>query len=227
MKNKNKDSIDNIEKIIEEYELKQKRDKKEKIVLIIIIIFLLLLLLAIFKLGKIGYDPNENICINQSSEEKQNQDDDDDEKDKTNQIIIKDNKGPIKMNSILDIFNNFKFENQKIIAPGSYGEYHFSIINDTNSKIVYSIKFDDIMTNKVNMKYRLKLDNSYLKGDNISYVSIEQLNISNIIALEKSNNLYTLEWYWEDDDPNDNYVGSQIEEQKYTLNVEINAEEKN
>ena len=47
---------------------------------------------------------------------------------------------------------------------------------------------------------------------------------SSSIRVKDSINLYTLEWYWEDDDIRDTYVGLQKEDQHYTLQVEIQAD---
>ncbi|MBR1802458.1 MAG: hypothetical protein IJ777_00550 [Clostridia bacterium] len=104
------------------------------------------------------------------------------------------------------------------------GTYHFCIKNDNDTDIVYDIKFSDKMNLFVNMKYKLKLDNVYVRGTEKNYVGINELDINEITVLKGSNNIYTLEWYWEDNDALDTTVGIQ-EEQYYTLNLEIEARE--
>ena len=47
--------------------------------------------------------------------------------------------------------------------------------------------------------------------------------VAEVIVPKDSANIYTLEWYWEDDDKNDTIVGSQQDKQYYKLNLEINA----
>ena len=56
-------------------------------------------------------------------------------------------------------------------------------------------------------------------------ILLDNINIKEIIVPKDSINIYTLEWYWEDDDKNDTKIGEQEENQYYTLNLEINAKE--
>lgn len=203
---------DNVNKdeLIEEYEKIQKRDRIQKIILLIIIIILLLLWLLGYRLGKIGYQEvsstptgNDNIRL----------------------IKVTDDDIEMTKNTELNIFENVKFDGEKIIAPKSKGEYTFCIKNIADKNITYDIDFKDQMNLPVNMKYKLKIDNIYIKGNQDTYISIDDLNIEDIIVLEDSINVFTLEWYWEDDDINDTIVGSQKENQYYTLNLGIQAEE--
>lgn len=198
---------------IDEYEKQRKKDKRDKIILIIIIIILLFLHLLCHKLGKIGYKKD----ISTNAEDLENM-------VKFDVIEIVD--GDIKniKNSQLNIFNNKDFDGEKIIAPKSNGEYKFCIENLVNGDLTYNIEFSDEMTNPINMKYRLKIDNIYIRGNEEEYVDIEELKIEDIVVLENSNNIYTLEWKWVDDDKADTYVGSQKEIQSYTLKLKINAD---
>ncbi len=191
----------------EELEDENKRKKRTIIILIIIIIILLLLLFFLgFRVGKIGYS---NECAVPVFGEK------------IKSIKVSDNKQEIDKNTPLDIFSNVKFDNKKIIAPGSYGSYDFMIKNTGLSKLSYDIEFKDIMDNPVNMKYRLKIDNVYIKGNEKEYVTLDELNTKNIKVMENSNNVFTLEWLWEHDDYNDTYTGSLKDNQYYTLNVYV------
>jgi hypothetical protein len=56
--------------------------------------------------------------------------------------------------------------------------------------------------------------------------TIEYFIFINVIFFGKfSNNIFTIEWYWEDDDPRDVIVGMAEGTQYYTLNLAINARE--
>ena len=79
------------------------------------------------------------------------------------------------------------------------------------------------MKHFVNMKYKLKIDNIYIRGNEKEYVGIDELNAEIIVVLKDSNNIYTLEWYWEDSDKEDTTVGSKKENQHYSLTLQINA----
>ena len=62
-----------------------------------------------------------------------------------------------------------------------------------------------------------------IRGNKKEYVRIDELNVKNIVVLKDSNNIYTLEWYWEDSDKEDTTVGSKKENQYYSLSLQINA----
>ena len=140
-------------------------------------------------------------------------------------VQVTDDDLDIEKNTKLDIFRNQKFNNEKIIAPRSSGTYSFCVENVSGKDVIYSINFEDEMKYLVNMKYKLKVDNAYIKGNENSYVSVKDLNVSDLVVLKDSINIFTLEWYWEDDDVNDTIVGSKKNDQYYTLNFEILAEE--
>lgn len=203
--------IDNKEELIEKYERKQKRDRWQKIILIIIIIILLLLWLLCWKLGKIGYNtdqlPSDPVFNEQLPT-----------------IKVSDDETEITNDNDLNIFANAKFNGETKIAPKSSGEYKFVIENISDTTLAYDIKFKDIMSNPINMKYKLKIDNIYIRGNEDKYIDIDELSVDDIVVLEDSNNIFTLEWYWEDDDKADTYVGSLESDEYYTLELMIQAD---
>ena len=185
--------------------MEKKKDNKKTIMCIIILILVLIFWLG-YRIGKIGYkettiSPNNNF--------------------ENNSIILLENDMQKIKNNQLNIFNNKDFNNEKIIAPHSKGTYQFYLQNKTNTDIIYNIKFSDEMQNFINMKYRLKLDNIYIKGNSENYVSLDELELSNIIILKDSTNIYTLEWYWDDNDKLDTFVGSREEDNYYEINLYI------
>ena len=204
-------NIEDKDKIIEGLSKKQNKDKIEKIIMIIIIIILLLMLFLLGnKIGKIGYkevsnNPENNITI----------------------IKVTDKDTELTKDTELDIFVNEKFNGEKKIAPRSKGTYKFYVENVTDGNITYNMKFSDEMKHLINMKYRLKIDNVYIRGDENKYINIDELNVEDIIVLKDSINIFTLEWYWADDDSKDTLVGSQKTDEYYTLNLEIDSDNYN
>lgn len=189
--------------------MEKKKDNKKAIMCIIILILLLMFWLG-YRIGKIGYkettiSPNNNF--------------------EYNSIILLENDMQKIKNNQLNIFKNKDFNNEKIIAPHSKGTYKFYVQNKTNTDVIYNIKFSDEMKNFINMKYRLKLDNIYIKGNSENYVSLDELELSNIIILKDSTNFYTLEWYWDDNDKLDTFVGSQEEDNHYEINLYIETDQ--
>ena len=192
-----------IEKLMDE----KKRDRRIKIVLIIIIILLLLFWILAYRVGKIGYGGNKEVVASPT------------------EVVIRITQGDIDIDKSTDlgIFKNAKFDGKEIIAPKSSGTYQFCVKNESKNNIIYDIKFLDEMQYFVNMKYKLKIDNIYIRGNEKEYVGIDELNAEKIVVLKDSNNIYTLEWYWEDSDKEDTTVGSKKENQHYSLILQINA----
>ena len=187
--------------------------EKEKILLITIIISLILLfaILAI-RIGRIGYRSGDLKEVSASS------------LDMINIINISQDDINIAKDAKLNIFKSGKNNDEGTIAPGTNGSYKFCIQNTTDDDIKYNINFSDISKYKVNMKYKLKIDNIYIKGDENNYVDIWALSTKEIRVLRNSNNVFTLEWCWvQEDDKQDTYVGSLKEDVYYTLNLGVVA----
>lgn len=181
------------------------RESLKKIIYILIIIIIILILLLVWKIGRIGIDERPTSG-----------------KTYTDGIVATEDDIGIEKDTKLNIFNNEKFEGEKIIAPHSQGTYKFYIKNKSNRDINYNIKFSDEMKKFVNMKYRLKIDNIYIRGNEEGYTTIENLDVNNITVPKDSINVFTLEWYWEDNDELDTKVGTS-EERYYTINLKIEA----
>lgn len=181
------------------------RESLKKIIYILIIIIIILILLLVWKIGRIGIDERPTSG-----------------KIYVDGIAISEDDIEIEKDTQLNIFNNEKFKGEKIIAPHSQGTYKFYIRNKSNRDINYNIKFSDEMKKFVNMKYRLKIDNIYIRGNEECYTTIEKLDVDNITVPKDSINMFTLEWYWEDNDELDTKVGTS-DERYYTINLKIEA----
>lgn len=181
------------------------RESLKKISYILIIIIIILILLLVWKIGRIGIDERPTSG-----------------KIYVDGIAITEDDIEIEKDTQLNIFNNEKFKGEKIIAPHSQGTYKFYIRNKSNRDINYNIKFSDEMKKFVNMKYRLKIDNIYIRGNEEGYTTIEKLDVDNITVPKDSINMFTLEWYWEDNDELDTKVGTS-DERYYTINLKIEA----
>ena len=181
------------------------RESLKKIIYILIIIIIILILLLAWKIGRIGIDERPTSG-----------------KIYVDGIAITEDDIEIEKDTQLNIFNNEKFKGEKIIAPHSQGTYKFYIRNKSNRDINYNIKFSDEMKKFVNMKYRLKIDNIYIRGNEEGYTTIEKLDVDNITVPKDSINMFTLEWYWEDNDELDTKVGTS-DERYYTINLKIEA----
>ena len=185
--------------------IEKSKEKNKKLIILLLILILLVFCLAGYKLGKIGYS-----IINSSGTINENID----------LIEITNEKGVNWKNSDLQIFKNQKFNGEKKIAPNSKGMYKFYVKNQIGDNIKYNINLLDEMSHFVNMKYKLKSNDIYVCGNENEYVGIDELNLENVVLVKDSTILYTLEWYWEDDDELDTYVGG-LDGQYYTLKINV------
>ena len=203
----NNEELENKVDLEEEFEEKYNQENikpnwiKRAIIIILIIVFILVLILC-SKLGNIGYKSLTTWG-------------------QVDRIVLTDANIEITKDTELNIFNNKKIEGKKIIAPGSKGTYRFSVKNESKDNLIYNMRFSDEMTTKVNMKYKLKMDNIYIRGNEKQYVSIDDLDVDSIIVPKDSINIYTLEWCWVDDDENDLKAGISKSAEYYSLRLEF------
>ena len=76
------------------------------------------------------------------------------------------------------IFTNSMYKLEDRIAPESSNTYQFVVKNSTNYNIKYQIRFIENNPYSINMKYKLKKNDTYLIEE---YVSASELNIADII----------------------------------------------
>ena len=198
------EKVESIEKELNE---NKRKNRILKLIILLLILSLLVMCLVGYKLGKIGYS-----TINSSGSTNENID----------LIEIADENGLNWKNNELQIFKNQEFGGEKKIAPNSKGTYKFYVKNQIEDNIKYNICLLDEMSHFVNMKYKLKINDVYICGNKDEYVGIDEMNVENVVLSKGSTTLYTLEWYWEDNDELDTYVGS-LDGQYYTLKLNIQA----
>lgn len=159
-------------------EINDKYAKRWKIVIwLIILIFIILSLLVVYILNIFDmaiYNPYETKIINIYSEDKN-----------------------WYKNENINLFQNINKNGEKIIWPGASGSYSFIINNKSSQDIYYKFNMQDKNEDNINIKYRLKMNNTYILGDETTWLSIENMNIDNIYELKDSKTIYTLEWKWE------------------------------
>lgn len=127
--------------------------------------------------------------------------------DKENIIVdnsdrFKIKQGETEFNEIkeLDIFNNNHFEDKSIIAPGVEGDYSFTVENESESKFNYDITFTEENPYNVNMVYKVKVNGEYVLGNENNWVKGANLSRKDLFLNARTNDIYTIEWRWEDTD---------------------------
>ena len=131
------------------------------------------------------------------------------EDDKNGNFIYQEN---------LKIFTNPAFEYTNKIAPGSFNSYYFAVHNITNQKLKYNIKMFEQTEYKINLKYRLRKNNEYVVGNELSWVSAKDV-ITEFSTIDvNSTDSYILDWKWFDDDKNDTIAGENMTSE-YKLNI--------
>lgn len=120
------------------------------------------------------------------------------------------------------IFSNSMYELGDKIAPESSNVYQFVIKNGLLQNLKYEVAFIENNAYNINMKYKLKKNDTYLIDH---YVSASELNIYDMLLDSKTNDTYYLEWKWISND-NDTEIGSKLDS-LYELKIEIKAESYN
>ena len=124
-----------------------------------------------------------------------------------------------KSNNTLRIISNPMYQIDNIISNSYTNAYVFKIKNNTNYKVNYSISF--IENTSMNIKYRLKRENTYIKGNENNWVSYKELNIYNQKLDNSSIDTYYLEWKYENIDD----IDIKTLDNNYQLKMQINAQE--
>ena len=205
-------------------------NKRKKGLYITIVVLLIVFIIAAYKLGKIiHFNDDDSLTYMKNSILEQAFNNKIFTNIDSNQFVgminVYQKDINVTKDTPIDIFNNEKYEGKKIIAPRSKGNAKFGVKNVSNRDVIYDIKFSDLSAYLVNMKYKLKIDNIYIVGDENHYATIDQMQVKDITVIDGSNNIFTIEWYWEDDDPRDVIVGMAEPTQYYTLNLAITARE--
>lgn len=147
------------------------------------------------------------------------------EKDKNviGTVFIDDKGGNYIYQERLNIFTNPAFEYTNKIAPGSTNIYKFVVHNSCNTNIKYILEMYEESEHDLNMKYRLKNENSYVIGSDENWVTAKELKTKFKELTMGFSDKYSLEWKWEYDenknrDLKDTNAGENMENE-YKLNI--------
>ena len=122
----------------------------------------------------------------------------------------------------MKIFSKTAYTIDGKIAPESSNTYQFVVKNSTIYNIKYSIQFVESNDYHINMKYKLKKNDTYIVSE---YVSYDQLNINDYILNANEVDTYYLEWKWISSE-NDTAIGKESDA-KYGLKIKVEAESVN
>ena len=85
----------------------------------------------------------------------------------------------------------------------------------------YNINFEEVNQYGVNMVFKIKRNGEYIAGNEDTWLDKGTIDFLNYKLNAKTEDLYTVEWKWEDAE-NDTDVG-EIEGANYKLNVKVTA----
>ncbi|MEE3343681.1 MAG: hypothetical protein VZS44_06305 [Bacilli bacterium] len=134
------------------------------------------------------------------------------------ELFVRDKKLVWNDSSDLKIFTNSVYTFEGKIAPEASNTYQFVVKNSTSYKVKYNISFMENNPYSINMKYKLKKNNTYVVDH---YVSFNELNVSDQLLNANNNDTFYLEWKWVSSD-NDNNAGENGA--NYSLKIDVNAE---
>ena len=146
----------------------------------------------------------------------------DDEQDaEDGDFIISDNDVTWSESTEIKIFEDSMYGFDGKIAPESSNTYQFVLKNSTKYNLKYKISFSEINPYNMNLKYKLKKNNTYIVSE---YSYYDQLNLSEQLLNSKSNDTFYLEWKWVSEDDNaDTEAGKAVANYNLTINVEAES----
>ena len=157
---------------------------------------------------------NNNGTADNSSDDDTTETGDDD----SNQVKVFDSDVVWKDTTELKIFENSMYNLEGVIAPESSNTYEFIVKNSTSYNLKYNISFVETNPYHINMKYKLKKNDTYIVDH---YVSYDELNINEQLLNAKANDTFYLEWKWVSSD-HDNEAGTN--NASYNLKIDVRAE---
>ncbi len=119
----------------------------------------------------------------------------------------------------LRIFSKSIYNFDDVIAPECENTYQFVVRNNTKYTINYNIDFIETNNYNINMRYKLKKNDSYIVND---FSKPSSLSISKFVLKPGESDVYYLDWKWVSSS-NDTKIGSNPEA-KYELKIEVKAE---
>ena len=99
----------------------------------------------------------------------------------------------------LDIFDNPKLNDQKLLAPSCEGSYVFAVRNSADSEpLPYSLLISAKNPDLIPLVFSLEKNGSYIFGaDGISnQLPLGELQLPEVLLGGKSTDFYTLKWSW-------------------------------
>ena len=119
----------------------------------------------------------------------------------------------------------------KLIAPGTENSYVFKLKNTGNTSLTYKVDVEAYFSPdgvSIPVEARLnRLDGDWIVGDELTYVTIDQLNGAADEGALKSGRLATfvLDWLWpfDGDDVLDTMLGNRAVDEDLTLTIVINT----
>ena len=119
----------------------------------------------------------------------------------------------------LRIFSKSIYNFDDVIAPECENTYQFVVRNNTKYTINYNIDFIETNNYNINMRYKLKKNDSYIVND---FSKPSSLSISKFVLKPGESDVYYLDWKWVSSS-NDTKIGSNPEA-KYGIRIEVEAE---
>ena len=218
---------------------KETNRKEKKVIIYIITIALILLFISIFfvhdivdRVGEKSNSSSTASIVIKAKTDENNEEDNNAQAPENNEqnaeivdyadrILVKEGNKNFEELKELNIFNNSYFKDEALIAPGVQGKYNFVVVNETPANFKYNINFEEVNQYGVNMVFKIKRNGEYIAGNEDTWLDKGTIDFLNYKLNAKTEDLYTVEWKWEDAE-NDTDVG-EIEGANYKLNVKVTA----
>ena len=142
-------------------------------------------------------------------------------------VFVDDKNGNYVYQQNLRIFTNSAYEYTDKIAPGVSNTYNFVVHNSTNMKLRYYVEMYEESDYNINLKYRLRRNNSYVIGNDNTWVTPNKLKTEFSKINASASDSYSLDWQWMYEDGKDNedtFAGENMTS-NYKLNIRFYFEQ--
>lgn len=97
----------------------------------------------------------------------------------------------------------------KVLYPGRKYTYRFTVINDNDNAVEFTLNFEDINDDEIPMMYRLSSYGGYIHGNDDTWVKAEDIELYKVIIPAHSEITYALHWMWiTETDEKDTMIGN-------------------
>lgn len=120
------------------------------------------------------------------------------------------------------------FDSQSLLAPGSSGEYQFTVKNTGAEKQMYQLKLSEITKADLPLRFKVKVDGKTIHGTTENGQQLAEAFVHQEELSKHQVHTYEIHWHWpfQEDDVRDTLLGKRgTEELTYQIGLALQTED--